>query len=188
MIKEAGIDWTLTWNTVLAISTGVMAAAIIATVVYAYVQLKHFKKTRCSDLLMRLHQTWDSKDYIQSRRMIYQYSEGLTSEENSQKLKEALAFFDNDNAEEYYLMVRIANFFENLGFLADNNHISQTEALDLFGDTAANYWNRFEAWCIYYRENSDEPQPKAWVYFQKLALGFPKEKGARNSPSTTSPK
>ena len=33
----------------------------------AYRQLQHARHTRCADLLMQLHQTWDSKEYIKSR-------------------------------------------------------------------------------------------------------------------------
>ena len=87
----SGIDWTLTWNTVLAISTSIMAIAIVAGACLAVLQLVHIRKSRYSSLLMQLHQTWDSKEYIKS--------------------------LDADDAVEFYEIVRLANFFENLGYL-----------------------------------------------------------------------
>lgn len=172
------IDWTLTWSTVLAISTALMALAVAGTAVFAIVQLCNIKKARNSDLLMRLDQIWDSKDYIHSRKMINQYGYGSTPEEASQNLKEAMISFDEANTEEYFIMIRVANFFENLGLLTCKNYLKPKDALELFGGAAKNYWNIFSVWANYARHKRDNPHPDAWVYFEKLALEFPKEKGA----------
>jgi len=170
----ANINWTLTWNTVAAISTALMAVTIIFTVIFAVKQLLSMKGTRCSDLLMELDQTWNSKEYIRSRKMIHDYSHSSNSEEAPQSLKEALKTFEETNAEEFFIMIRIANFFENLGFLGRKKYLDRKDALELFGDTAQNYWNLFSAFVSYQREEREEKQPRAWVYFEDLASRFTK--------------
>ena len=179
----AAVDWNLTWNMVLAISTGVMAIAIVVMATFAVIQLHHIENARCSNLLMQLHQTWDSDEYIQSRKMINQYSSAPTLEEGSQKLKKVMISFEDKDAQEYFTMLRIANFFENLGFLGWKKYLKRKDALDLFGDTAENYWNLFSALVKYDKYERSDPQPNAWVYFEKLALGFPKEKGLEKNPN-----
>ncbi len=169
-------EWMLTWNTVLAISTAVMVLAIGATVIYAWLTVRHNKKARYSDLLMRLHQIWDSKAYIQSRRMVNQYCSGTTPEEECQNLKEAIVTFDETDAEEFYIIVRISNFFENLGFLGRKEYIIREDALELFGAAARYYWNYFSATAQYLRFEAVKKQPDAWIYFEDFASGFPNEK------------
>ena len=169
------IDWALTWNAVLAISTAVMASAIIATAIFAVWHLLHIKKARYSDLLMRLHQIWDSKEYIRSRRMVNQYSSGSTPEEASQNLKESMKSFDEVDAEEFFIMIRLANFFENLGYLTCKGYLGRKHALELFGSAAKRYWSLFFGFVSYQRHERVQAQPDAWIYFEDLALEFPKK-------------
>ncbi len=168
------INWALTWNTVLAISSGLMTLAIIITAIYAGIQLFNIKKTRCSDLLMRLHQTWDSKEYILSRKTINQYGNGSTLEEASKNLRESLIAFDKINADEFYLIVRIANFFENLGYLTFNGFLHRDDAIQLFGGPAQRYWYIFSDFVDFQRNESDKKQADAWIYYQYLVLGYKK--------------
>lgn len=170
-------EWTLTWNTVLAISTVVMAVAIVVTAIFAIVQLWNFKKARYSTLLMQLDLTWDSIEYIHSRMMINQYGYGSTPEEESQNLKEAIISFSEANSEEYFLMIRIANFFENLGFLVCNDYLNRKDALALFESAARRYWSLFGGFARYRRDESTPKQPDAWVYFEDLStIGLKKNR------------
>ena len=171
----ANIDWLLTWNTVLAIATALMASAIIVTAIFAVRQLLHIRDTRCSDLLMRLHQTWDSNEYIQSRRLINKYSEGSTPEEASQNLKESIKSFLEANAREFFIMLRLANFFENLGYLTYKGYLDHKQALELFGSAAKRYWGLFLGYVNYQRNERPQTQPDAWIYFEGLVRGFPKK-------------
>ena len=169
------IDWTLTWNTVLAISTALMAIAIVVTAIFAIVQLWNVKKTRCSDLLMRLDQIWDSNDFIHSRSMINQHAGELTLEEASKSLKELLVSLDKTNAEDYFIMVRIANFFENLGFLVCIGYLNHKDAYELFGASAERYWKLFSEFTNYRRYGGEPKQRDAWIYFESLGTRIPKE-------------
>jgi len=162
-------DWMLTWNMVLAISTAVMALAIIITAVFAIVQLLNVKKARCSDLLMRLNQVWDSDEYIRSRRTVNRHASGLNLEEQSQSLKESLIAYNDYNAEEYFIMIRVANFFENLGFLIGKKYINRKETLELFGSAANRYWKLFSQFTYYRRNDCTPKQEDAWEYFQTLS-------------------
>lgn len=161
----------------MAIATSIMALAILATAIYAVIQLIDIRGTRCSNLLMQLHQTWDSAEYIKSRTMINKHCCAPDLDACSQKLKEAMKNYEDDDAEEYYTMLRVANFFENLGFLGHKKYLKRKDAIDLFGDTATNYWNLFSAMAKYDRYEREDPQPEAWVYFEELASEFPNKKG-----------
>ncbi len=167
-------EWTLFWNTVLAISTALMALAIGITAGFAIVQLWNIKKARFSDLSMRLNQIWDSNDYICSRSMINQHASGSTLEEASQNLKESLMSLSKTNAKEYFIMIRIANFFENLGVIVSKDYLNHEEALEFFGSAARRYWKLFSEYARY-RRNSVPKQPTAWIYFESLIMVIPKE-------------
>jgi hypothetical protein len=167
-------DWALVWSATLSISTALMASAIITTAIFAVVQLRHIKRARYSSLLMQLLQTWDSNEYIMSRRIFNQYS-NAPMEQASQKFKEAIKSFDEVDADEFYLIVRIPNFFENLGYLTCYGHLDRKHALELFGETAKRYWELLLEFVKYQRNERIPPQPNAWVYFEYLAQGCPKQ-------------
>lgn len=175
----ASIDWTLTWNIVLPISTALMALAVTGTAVFAIVQLWSIKKARCSDLLMRLDQIWDSNDYIHSRTIINQHASGSTLEEGSHNLRESLVSLDEANAEEYFIMIRIANFFENLGFIVYKDYLNRKDALELFGSAAQRYWKLFFEFTCYRRYDGTPKQPDAWIHFESLSTITPKENRCR---------
>ena len=169
------IDWMLTWTTVLAIFTALMSLAIIIAGFFAGKQLQHIKRANNSSLIMQLHQTWDSQEYIHSRTMINQHNKGSTPEEASRNLTESLKSFNETDADEFFIMARIANFFENLGYLTCEGHLESKHALELFGSPAKRYWRLFSGLINFLREESDEAQPDAWVYFQYLAEGCPQQ-------------
>ena len=166
----ANIDWTLTWNMILAIFTAVMALAIGIMATFAIIQWKHFKKARYSALLMQLDQMWNSTEYIKARNKVNEYAKGSTQEEKSKTLKDTMVSLDEANAEEYLTAVRIANFFENLGFLTCKDYLTREDALELFGGAARNYWNLFSALAQYDRSERDVKRTDVWIYFEKLAL------------------
>jgi len=108
--------------------------------------------------------------------MINQYGCGSTLEEASKNLKKSLIAFEKDNTEEYYIIVRVPNFFENLGLLVCTGYLNRNDAVELFGGATKNYWRLFSAVINYDRSERDEPRPDVWVYFEKLAQGSPKNK------------
>ena len=167
----AAIDWSI----MLSISTAIMACAITITAIYAGIQLLNIKRARCSDLLMRLLQTWGSNDYNYSRRIINQHGKGSTLEEGSQNLRKSLISFDEEDAEEYFIMVRVANFFENLGYLTCKGLLHRDQALELFGGSSKRYWGLFHGFADFLRNESENKLPDTWVYFEYLALGCKKK-------------
>jgi len=173
------IDGMLTWTTVLAISTSVMALAIGITAAFAIGQWLHFKKSRYSALLMQIIEMWNSTDYIRARNMISQHACGKTAEETADKFKESMISLDNNNAEEYLVMVKVANFFENLGFLTcKKDYLTREDAIELFGGAARHYWNMFSALAKYDRSEREVKRPDVWIYFEKLALEVLKKQDA----------
>ncbi len=138
------IDWSLTWTMVLAISTAIMALAIIIAGLFANGQLESIKKARYSDLLMRFDQIWDSVDYTRSRQAINSKAKG-----SSDRLCKSLIPLEKKDCEEYYDMIRVPNFFESLGLLTCRDYLKRRDALELFGDSARRYWGLFSKYTEY---------------------------------------
>jgi hypothetical protein len=174
------IDWMLTWSTtVLAISTAIMAGAIAITAGYAIVQLIHAKKARYSSLLMQLHQIWQSNEYIEARTMMNRYCTGISLEDAAKAITKSLKRLDETNVKKYFVIIRPAEYFENLGFLACNGHLEGKQAIELFGDAAARYWKLYKGFAEY-KQKHDPLSKRMWVNFEYLALGCPKDILKRN--------
>jgi len=163
------------WEAMLAISTFVMALAIIASAFYAANQLHHLKKTRYSTLLMDLTRLWECEENIQSRQLINRCCEQLPLIEANAKLYKCAREWDGENSDEFYKLIRLANFFENAGFLVCGKDLDRKDILDLLGSAASKYWSLLEAVIKYQRTERVQPQPDAWEYFECLAKGCTKE-------------
>ena len=83
---------------------------------------------------------------------------------------------DESNSDDYFTMVTVANFFENLGFLTCKGYLARKDALELFGGAALNYWNIFSKLAYYDRYERETKRTDAWLYFEKLALTAAKNK------------
>lgn len=173
------IDWTLAWTTILGISTAVMALAIGITAVFAIVQLLHFKKSRYSALLMQVIEVWNSTDYVMARNMIAKHTHGKTEEEVANNFKESMITLDKDSSEDYLTMIKVANFFEYLGFLTcKKDYLTREDALDQFGGASRYYWSIFSALAYYDRLEREPKRTDVWIYFEKLAKEALKEYSA----------
>jgi len=160
----------LVWTIVLAISTSVMAIAIGFTAGFAIVQWCSFKKSRHSALLMQIVDMWNSNDYITARNMIGKHSSRKTMSERSNNFKNTMVSLDQNNTPDYLIMVRVANFFENLGYLTcKKDYLPKDDALELFAGSAKYYWTLFSALANYDRNEREPKRPKVWEYFEKLA-------------------
>ena len=173
------VDWTLTWTTVLAISTFVMSLAIGITAIFAIVQWLHFKKSRYSALLMQVLEAWNSKDYVMARNMIAKQTRGDTTEEVANNFKESMIELDRNSSEDYLTMIKVANFFEYLGFLTcKKDYLTLEDALDQFGGASRYYWSIFYALAYYDRREREPKRTDVWIYFEELALEALKKYGA----------
>jgi hypothetical protein len=171
-------DWILTWTTVLAISTSVMALAIVITAIFALVQWLHYKKARYSALLMQIIEMWNSTDYVVARNMIARHACGENEEDIANNFRESMLALDNGNSQDYLIMIKVANFFENLGFLTcKKDYLTPEDALDLFGGAARYYWGIFRALAIYDRTERKPKRTDVWIYFEKLASEALKKQG-----------
>lgn len=162
-------DWACGWNAVLAISTLVMALAIIITAVFAIIQLNHIKRARYSDLLMRFDQIWDSEEFRRSRHFINSNAKGATLKESSICLKEILIPLDEGDSPKYYDTIIIANFFESLGRLACMEYMKKDDVIEMYGSAARRYWELFSEFTQYLRFESKRNTPSAWICFECLA-------------------
>ena len=164
-------DWMLVWSAILALSTVIMAIAIGFTAIYAAVQLRHLKRARRSSILMELAQAWDSDKNVEARKILSVYSEGIPFDKAAKDLASDVKILDKENADKFYTIVRVANFFENLGLLTCEGHLDRKDAMELFGSAAKRYWLLMKDVANYQRKEADKPQPDIWKYFEYLGNG-----------------
>lgn len=89
---------------------------------------------RHTDFLMRLSETWDSEPFRQARKIINEHAENLLDVMNK---------FASENQDEFYLMLRVPNFFETLGMLVRRGELSRETVLDLFESPLHRYYRLF---------------------------------------------
>ncbi len=173
------------WNALLAISTTVMALAIATTAVFALIQLSDIKKTRYSALLMQLIQIWNSNEIIQSRKTLKIYSQEATLGEAASKLVKDFQMQDKNNTDLYYELVRLADFFESLGYLTCNGQLDEKHSLEVFGSAARKHWLVMKEVANYQRTKPDNPQGDMWKYFEYLGKGCNKKDECLKIPVST---
>jgi len=173
------------WNAVLAISTSAMAIAIVFSAFYAAIQLQDIKKTRHSALLMQLHQIWDSDSLINARQILNEYCEDISFKEAGVQIAKDVRLLDRENQDKFYIIVRLANFFENLGYLTCKGHLDKKHSLEIFGSAANKYWLLMKDIAYYKRTKPDKAQPDIWKYFEYLGKGCPKKDACLKIEVTT---
>ena len=163
----------------MEIATDVATIATIATPVaigvgffFAYRQLQSARNARMAQIVLSITQQWDSKDMVESRNKVHALGDGLAS-----KIKEEI---NKKDSEELLTLVKVANFFDNLGLLVMEGCIPCPVAYRLFGRAEEHFYT-------YYRPILEEEGYKAYFqYYTQLNEAFLREK-ARCSPTRPRP-
>ena len=94
------------------------ALILLIAAAVAYRQLQHGHNTRHADIILRLLSTWNSEYMEESRKKLWQ----------TKNVEKAILDAYNNNNEDAWIFLRVANFFELVGFLCSKD---SKELLDL---------------------------------------------------------
>jgi len=130
---------------------------------FAWLQVKAARNTVQVQLIADLSRRWDEQDVVESRKRASYYADG-------QALLKAFQEVFENHPDDYYILIRVPNFFENLEVLVEEGAISLDVVEKLLGSPAVYWWKRWEASVKYLREAHD--QPTAYEKFEDLAANL----------------
>jgi len=128
------VSWT---DIVTAIAAAVTVVILIIAALYARHQLGSIERTRETQLLTDLARNWDEESLRESRQAVEKYEDGA-------KLKQALKELKENNDKQYYVLLRLSDFFEELELLVNYECLSPQLAKDMFGTAIKYHYTRYE--------------------------------------------
>ncbi|MBA7673793.1 hypothetical protein ES703_81997 [subsurface metagenome] len=139
---------------------------------FAHRQLVSNRNTRMAEIVLAITTRWDSAEMHASRSKLNQMGS---------KLWETLKAADTENTEDFYILLRVADFFDAIGLLVMEGFLSRKMAYDLFGAAEEHYYNL-------YRPTIDEHRFKSsFISFQRLHETFKKEAARRSGEEPRRP-
>jgi hypothetical protein len=111
-----------------------IVGAVLAIAVI--VELWRMRKARLSELIATLGQTWDSKLLMEARQRANELA-------NTGKLKQAIDDGGKANSEEFFILMRIPNFFDSIGAMVEHGDLPTKLAKELFEKPAGRYWELY---------------------------------------------
>lgn len=100
------------------------------------IQLWGMRKARRSELIATLGQMWDSKLLMETRQLANELGD-------ANKLKETINQGNKANSEEFFVLMRIPNFFDSVGAMVEHGDLPKKLAKELFGKPAGRYWDLY---------------------------------------------
>ena len=155
------------WATVAyAAITGVGLAGVIAAAIFAGLQVKAAREavlaaerasrfSAVQDLVWR----FNSPTMRQARRLVNR---------NRANLTKLLKKWDKEDAEEYYIVTMLANYFEDLGLLEHERHLELSQIKERFRSPLITYYRAFAGYIC--QEQAHDPETYKWfkTLFEKM--------------------
>ena len=164
--------WIMIWTAVYAAFNVFIALVLFAAAVAAVHQLRSMErarqgqldllveaeKARRAQVLTELSKRWDDPLFSESRRKVSSFEgdpEGL-----SRRLRE----LDRKNHRDFYVFIRVANFFEDLALLVDEDAVSLELVEKSLGTPVGYYWNLFRCYIL----AEQQQEPATFEHFARL--------------------
>jgi hypothetical protein len=156
LVLLAAAHWT---DVMTAITAGAGFLLLFAGSIVALQQLGQADKARHLSVLTDMSHRWDDTAMVASRKLASQY------EGDPKRLRNDMLLFSQRNADEYWTLARLPNFFEDLGILVDEGVIPIRLVDNSLGGPA------LYAWRIYsdYVEWEQRSDLETFLYFSRLA-------------------
>lgn len=130
--------------------------ALILGLYFAGIQLRYMRKERHLDLVMNLMVIWESRAMILSRADIIKNKSGFA---------QLMDVYLTTAPDEYYKLLRVANFFEHIGWVVENNYIEDPLLIiELFGGVIKQFYPIYEDYFLSVRQTDS----KFYEYFDKI--------------------
>ena len=139
--------------------TGIIAAVgVLVGVVFATLQLRDLVKTRQTDLVMKLYETFDSREFQDA------WVETLRMEFSD--YKDYLRKYGGTSEKPSYVSVNmVAGFFEGLGILLRRKLIDIALVDDLFSSDIMLGWHKMKPIIEGWRKQFNRPQMSEWFEY-----------------------
>lgn len=157
MEEAITIAWT---DIVIAVAAGLTAVILLAAALYARNEIKCIERAREAQLLTDLSRRWSEELLRESREAAEKYK-------NGSQLRQALRNLKKNNDKEYYILLRLPDFFEDLGLLVSSECFSRKLANELFGTAIKYHYNRYELAIKYLRKKYKDKT--IYEFFEDLA-------------------
>lgn len=136
---------------VVSISAVIAAMSVVIGVVFAVLELRNVVKQRQTDLVMRLHQRFGTREFTESWEQIMS--------------------IDAKNYGEYVRkhglsgLVHVGSFFDGIGILLHRQLIDIDLAGELFSESIMMVWDRIEPIMEGAREQLNQPKWGGWFEY-----------------------
>lgn len=151
-----GVQWTDIATAVASICT---LLVVLAALLLGWCQLSSMETARKAQLLTDLSRRWDEELLVESRQAANRYAGG-------EELASALERHDQQNTKDYYVLVRLPNFFEDLGILVSEGAISPKLVAKSLRSPAKGYWALYQPYISAVRRRRQTKCTYQW--FEKL--------------------
>ena len=125
------------------ISTIVATASIIIGVIFTLLELRHFHRTRKTEIIMKIYDRFSSKEMIEAMNKV-----GAIQFDNFEEYRKKYGFTE---------VAEIAVLFEGLGVLLEQKLIDIDLVNDLFGPTLDLLWERMQPVIVSMRKGLNQP-------------------------------
>jgi hypothetical protein len=99
-------------------------------------QLYQGRKTRQSELIANLSETWDSILLVESRQLARSFGkDGLLG---------ALQDAYKANSSQWYILMRIPSFFNTMGAMVKHGDLPKKLVVEIFGTQLRDYWELYK--------------------------------------------
>jgi hypothetical protein len=144
-----------------AIGSVVTAAVVVVALLIAIWQVFEARRTRHGEVFFDLSRRWDEELLKEAR---YNEAKSPTPE----ALRDRLRDLRKKRAEEYYILVRVPNFIEDLAIMIERKIVSYDDVLASLGTPVLAKWERWEPSVMFEREVSE--RSSAYEHFELLAV------------------
>ena len=136
-------------STITAIVT---TASIIVGVIFTLLEIRHFNKTRKTEIIMKIYERFGSKEIVEAMNRV-----GASKFDNFENYNKKYGVTD---------ITEIAVLFDGIGVLLEQNLIDINMVDQLFGTTIYLLWNKMEPVIKAMRKGLNEPS--FFAHFENL--------------------
>ncbi len=145
-VQVVGLDDLTTISTIVA------TVSIVIGVLFTLLELRHFRKTRRTEIIMKIYDRFSSREMVEAINKV-----GSSKFENLEEYGKTQGFTD---------VAEIAVLFEGLGVLLEQNLIDIDLVDSLFGPTLDILWLRMKP--IIYGMRKGLNEPFFFSHYEKL--------------------
>lgn len=115
----------------------VVAAIFTAVIAFlAFLLHRSLEEARQAQSLLSFLERRESDSLVKARQMV--------SSLNEEELAKAAEEADRKNSEDYFTLMRVADFFEDLGFACKTGYVKNEDVLDEMGAPVGFYYERHQ--------------------------------------------